>query len=107
MFIHTVILIIHIPSAFYTDPICILRRSDLNPTQLLGRVACKRSVLVKLGNVAFHVEAIHFRRGVQGHVFVQITFENCSLNFYFENGKIVITSMEHFYMLTDFYAASF
>ena len=58
-------------------------------------------------NIKDNVEAIHFRRGVQGHVFVQITFENCSLNFYFENGKIVITSMEHFYMLTDFYAASF
>ena len=29
-------------------------------------------------------------KGVQGQVFVQITFENCTLNFYFENGEIGI-----------------
>ena len=37
-----------------------------------------------------NAEVFHFhikRMGVQGHVFVSITFENCTLNFYFENGE--------------------
>ena len=40
-----------------------------------------------------NVEVIHFHikiRCVQGHVFVQRTFENCTLNFYFEKGEIGI-----------------
>ena len=40
-----------------------------------------------------NVEVIHFHvksRCVQDLVFVQITFENCLLNFYFENSGIVI-----------------
>ena len=43
-----------------------------------------------------NVEVIHFHiksRGVQGHVFVQITFENCTLNFYFQNGEIGIKAI--------------
>ena len=46
-----------------------------------------------LSNVKDNVEVIHFHiksRGSQGHVFVQITFENCTLNLYFENGEICI-----------------
>ena len=38
-----------------------------------------------------NVEVIHFyikRRGMQGLVFVQITFEKCTTNFYFENGEV-------------------
>ena len=44
-------------------------------------------------NIKDNVENIHFhvkRRGVQGQVFVPITFENCTLNFYFENGEFGI-----------------
>ena len=40
-----------------------------------------------------NVEVIHFHvkyRGVQDLIFVQITCENCRLNFYFENSEIVI-----------------
>ena len=40
-----------------------------------------------------NVEAIHFHiksRGVQGLAFVQIAFEKCATNFYFENGGIHI-----------------
>ena len=40
-----------------------------------------------------NIEMVHFhikRRGVQGHVFVPITFENCTLNFYFENDEFDI-----------------
>ena len=40
-----------------------------------------------------NVEVIHFHiksRDVQGQVFVQITFENSTLNFYFENDEISI-----------------
>ena len=36
--------------------------------------------------VHFHIK----RRGVQGHVFVPIAFENCTLNFYFENREFGI-----------------
>ena len=38
-----------------------------------------------------NVEVIHFHiksRGAQGLVFVQITFEKYSTNFYFENGEV-------------------
>ena len=41
-------------------------------------------------NMKDNAKMIHFlikRMGVQGHVFVPITFENCTLNFYFENGE--------------------
>ena len=44
-------------------------------------------------NIKDNLDVIHFHinsRGLQDHVFVQITFENCTLNFYFENGEIVI-----------------
>ena len=44
-------------------------------------------------NVKDNVEVIHFHiksRGVQGLAFVQITFENCTLNFYFENSELGI-----------------
>ena len=44
-------------------------------------------------NMKDNVEVIHFHinsRGVQDLVFVQITFENCPLNFYFENSEIGI-----------------
>ena len=37
-----------------------------------------------------NVEVIHFhikRRGVQGLVFLQITFEKCTANLYFENAQ--------------------
>ena len=40
-----------------------------------------------------NVEVIHFHiksRGVQGLVFVQITYEKCTTNFYFENSKFGI-----------------
>ena len=40
-----------------------------------------------------NVEVIHFHikgRGMQDLVFVQITFENCPLNFYFENSEFGI-----------------
>ena len=40
-----------------------------------------------------NVEVINFyikSTGVQGLVFVQIIFENCSTNFYFQNDKIGI-----------------
>ena len=36
-------------------------------------------------------EVIHFDikvRGVQGLLFVQITFDKCTTNIYFENGKV-------------------
>ena len=41
------------------------------------------------------LEVIHFHikiRGVQGLIFMQITFEKCPTNFYFENGKVSIKS---------------
>ena len=41
-------------------------------------------------NIKDNVEVINFNikiRGVQGHFFVPITFENCTLNFYFEKGE--------------------
>ena len=39
--------------------------------------------------VNLEVSLFHMKsRGVQGLVFVQITFENCTLNFYFENSEI-------------------
>ena len=44
-------------------------------------------------NIKDNVKNIHFhvkRRGVQGQDFVPITFENCTLNFYFENGEFGI-----------------
>ena len=44
-------------------------------------------------NIKDNVEVIPFhikRRGVQGHVFVPIMLENCTLNFYFENGEFSI-----------------
>ena len=44
-------------------------------------------------NVIDNVEVIHFHvksRGLQGHAFVQIRFDNCTLNFYFENSEIGI-----------------
>ena len=44
-------------------------------------------------NMKDNVEVIHFNiksRVVQGVVFVEITFENCTLNFYFENNEIGI-----------------
>ena len=44
-------------------------------------------------NIKYNVKVIHFhvkRRGVKGHVLVPITFENCILNFFFENGKFGI-----------------
>ena len=40
-----------------------------------------------------NIEVINFyikSTGVQGLVFVQITFENCTTNFYFQNDKIDI-----------------
>ena len=40
-----------------------------------------------------NVEVIHFHiksRGVQGFIFVEITFEKCTLNFCFENGEVGI-----------------
>ena len=60
-----------------------------------------------------NVEVIHFyikTRGVQGHGFVQITFENCTLNFYFENSEIGIklpNCSQIFCMFTHFYVALF
>ena len=45
-----------------------------------------------LSDMKENVEVIHFHiksRGVQGLVFVQITFKNCTLNFYFENSEMV------------------
>ena len=40
-----------------------------------------------------NLEVMHFyikSRGMQGLVFVQIWFEKCTTNFYFENGEIGI-----------------
>ena len=40
-----------------------------------------------------NVKMIHFHitsKGVQGFAFVQITFEKCTTNFYFENGEVGI-----------------
>ena len=49
------------------------------------------------------LEVIHFHvksRGTQGLVFVQITFERCTINFYFEKGKVHIkTTIADLYSL--------
>ena len=39
--------------------------------------------------ILFHIKS----RGAQGLVFVQIKFENCTTNFYFENGEISIIAI--------------
>ena len=47
-------------------------------------------------NMKDDVEVIHFHvksSGVQDLIFVQITFENCHLNFYFENSALGIKKM--------------
>ena len=56
-------------------------------------------------------------RCVQGLAFVQITFEKCTTNFYFENGKVGIKmatvnlqpllALKRFHLFIYFYAASF
>ena len=65
-------------------------------------------------NTKGNVEVIHFHiksRGVQGLAFVQITFENCTLNFYFEQRNLykkddyqfaALISIERFRMFTIF-----
>ena len=46
-------------------------------------------------------------------VFIQITFEMCTLNLYFENGEVgikklgVLMSLKRFLMFTNFYAILF
>ena len=67
-----------------------------------------------------NVEVIHFHIkswGVLGLVFVQIMFENCTLNFFFGNSEIgkkkddchiaALISIERFRVFKHFHAATF
>ena len=46
--------------------------------------------------IHFHIKS----RGVQGFVFVQIAFEKCTTNLYFENGKVAIKTVIPNFFLT-------
>ena len=68
---------------------------DLRKSGLLGKTGPQglKTLPFFSSNMKDNIEMVHFhikRRGVQGHVFVPITFENCTLNFYFENGEFDI-----------------
>ena len=79
--------------------LCIVLKPDPDPGSKKKRTPWKnqsqglKTLSFFSSNIKENVEVIHFHvksRSVQDLVFVQITFENCRLNFYFENSEIVI-----------------
>ena len=58
---------------------------------------------------------VHIRsRGVEGLIFVQVTFEKCTKKFYFEDGEVgnnqqivALISMKRFHIFTHFYTTLF
>ena len=61
-----------------------VRKTGTQDVKTLPLASCHIKGIVKI--IYFHIKG----RRVQGLVFVQITFEKCTANLYFENGVVGI-----------------